>query len=173
MLLLDEDPAALESARAGFGSEFEVEAFGSAEAALARVREADFQVLVAADALTGTRGALFFALARDLMPRAAAFLLLTTPTGPPPVDLGSSALLSSLEKPVEPQRLARMVEQLARLVEVRRAIAASARPTSRGARPISGGNPMARPPSAATPSLNGNQAARAPEDAPLPDPEKD
>lgn len=141
VLLVDAEPEDRASTRAALGG-CEVEAFEALEPALARLRASDFHLVVLSGELADLA---LVSRARDALRAPAAFLLLRPPQ-PLPQELPGVEMVSSLESPVEPARLVRMVEQLSRLVGIRRQLAASARPGSRAtARPTSGATPRVPP----------------------------
>jgi len=163
LLLLDDDAAALEAAKAALAPRFEVEATRSPTQALQRLREVDFWVVCSAQRLVGLTGLELYERVRAGA-RPAAFVLFTAPGESAPEEFAGAELASILEKPVDSARLVRLVEQLDRLVQMRRNLAAVARPGSRanpqltppsGIRPPTrevGSLPAARPPGKTDPS---------------------
>jgi CheY-like chemotaxis protein len=164
VLLLDDDLIALEAARTALSALFDVEATHSPILALQRLREVDFAVVCSAQRLPGLTGLELYQRVRSGS-RPAAFVLLAGAEPVPPELTAGGDMVSVLEKPVEPSRLVRLVEQLARLVQMRRNIAAAARPSSRA-------NPMFTPPGGVRPPTRDTNALPEARPAAKTDPDK-
>jgi two-component system response regulator HupR/HoxA len=123
VLVVDDEPICLETTALVLAEDFEIVTAGSAEDAIARLAEGNFELIVTDHSMPGMTGTELFGRIQALgLP--VGCVICTGDVRRVPASVGQEqGLVAVVEKPAEPQRLIRLVQQLGRLVDLRRSLA--------------------------------------------------
>jgi DNA-binding NtrC family response regulator len=122
LLLVDDDPAVLESLRDALADYYEVEVASAAERALVMLGQSRFDVVCADYGLPGQDGLTFLEEVQRRFDPIGVMLMTGVPEKLQAEPKERRDAVTVVEKPCDAMRLIRLVGQLGRLVEIKRSL---------------------------------------------------